>query len=223
MQISDAEWIVMNLIWESQPIDASQVVEQLGKALAAAGDRIVILDCDLRRPTQHVHHGLQRDPGVTNYLAAPAEDHDWSAYLKSSQPANLHIMTSGPLPPSPPDLLGNERFKAMLTAMRESYDWVLIDSPPAATLADATLLASLADMVVLVVQHNSTDRDHVIKTVQQMRSVNPNFAGVVLNNVDIDRAYHKDYYYAGYYYESDTDSKGRRFKKKDVEREAQVG
>ena len=177
----------------------------------------------MRRPTQHVHHGLEREPGLTNYLAAPPEDQDWSAYAKSARPSNLHVMTSGPLPPSPPDLLGNERFKAMLSAMRESYDWVLIDSPPAATLADATLLASLADMVVLVVQHNSTDRDHVVKTVQHLRAVNSNFAGVVLNNVDIDRAYPKDYYYAGYYYESGDERKGRRFKKKSVEPEAQVG
>jgi len=212
------------LITSASPREGkSSTVKQLGAALAAAGDRVVILDCDLRRPTQHVHHKLEREPGVTNYLAAPAEDRDWSVYLKSTRPANLHIMTSGPLPPSPPDLLGNERFKAMLAAMRESYDWVLIDSPPAATLADATLLASLADMVVLVVQHNATDRDHVVKTVHQMRSVNPNFAGVVLNNVDIDRAYSKDYYYAGYYYESGEEGKGRRFKKKNVERKAQVG
>ena len=78
-------------------------------------------------------------------------------------------------------------------------------------------------MVVLVVQHNSTDRDHVVKTVQHLRAVNPNFAGVVLNNVDIERAYSKDYYYAGYYYESGEEGKGRRFKKKSVERKAQVG
>ena len=212
------------LITSTSPREGkSSTVKQLGLALAAAGDRVIILDCDLRRPTQHAHHALEREPGLTNYLAAPAEDHDWSAYLKSVRPANLHIMTSGPLPPSPPELLGNERFKAMLQGMRESYDWVLVDSPPAATLADATLLASMADMVVLVVQHNATDRDHVVKTVQQLRSVNPNFAGVVLNNVDLDRAYPKDYYYAGYYYDTDERGKSRRFKKKSVERKAQVG
>jgi capsular exopolysaccharide synthesis family protein len=200
----------------------SSTVANLGRTLAAAGDRVVIIDCDLRRPKQHVHHALEREPGMTNYLAAPAEDTDWSVYVKTSRPANLHLLTSGPLPPSPPDLLGNERFKQMLDSMREVYDWILIDSPPAASLADASLLASLSDMVVLVVQHNSTDRDHILKTVHQIAGVNPNFAGVVLNNVDMDRTYHKDYYYAGYYYEEDG-TKAKRFRRKSVERKAQVG
>jgi len=200
----------------------SSTVANLGRTLAAAGDRVCIIDCDLRRPKQHVHHGLEREPGLTNYLAAPAEETDWARYAKNSKPANLHLYTSGPLPPSPPDLLGGDRFRAMLDSMRETYDWVLIDSPPAASLADSALLASLADMLVLVVHHNQTDRDHVIKTVQQLRAVNANFAGVVLNNVNFDRASHKDYYYAGYYYEEET-PKQKRSRRKSSEPKAQVG
>jgi capsular exopolysaccharide synthesis family protein len=211
------------LVTSSGPKEGkSSTVANLGRTLAAAGDRAVIIDCDLRRPKQHEHHGLGREPGLTNYLAAPAEERDWSAYVKHSKPAHLHLLTTGPLPPSPPDLLGNQRFRDMLESLRETYDWVLIDSPPAASLADASLLASLADMVVLVVRHNSTDRDHIVKTVQQIGSVNANFAGVVLNNVDLDRTYHKDYYYAGYYYE-DQDTKEKRFRRKNVQRKVQAG
>jgi hypothetical protein len=72
------------------------------------------------------------------------------------------------------------------------------------------------------VQHNRTDRDHVIKTVQTIGAVNRNFAGVVLNNVDMDRTYHKDYYYAGYYYEEDG-AKQKRSRRKGVEHEAKAG
>ena len=137
---------------------------------------------------------------------------------------NLELLSSGPLPPSPPELLGNNRFAEMLTVMRDHYDWILIDSPPAATLADATLLSSMADMLVLVVQHNTTDRDHVVKTVQQLRTVNSAIAGVVLNNVDMNRAYHKDYYYAGYYYEEDEVSpKKTSSRRKSVEPGRKVG
>jgi capsular exopolysaccharide synthesis family protein len=210
------------LVTSSGPKEGkSSTVANLGRTLAAAGDRVVIIDCDLRRPKpkQHEHHRLGREPGLTNYLAAPVDESDWSAYVKHSKPANLHLLTTGPLPPSPPDLLGNQRFRSMLDSLRETYDWVLIDSPPAASLADASLLASLADLVVLVVRHNSTDRDHIVKTVQQIGSVNADFAGVVLNNVDLDRAYHKDYYYAGYYYE-DQETKEKRFRRKNVERKA---
>lgn len=198
----------------------SSSVANLGRTLAAAGDRVIIIDCDMRRPTQHLHHGIDRDHGLANYLAAPVHERDWTIYPKPVQPANLEILTCGAIPPNPPELIGTERFAELLASARSRYDWVLVDSPPASSLADATLLASMCDMVVLVVQHNRTDRDLVVKTLQQLRSVNPTMAGVVLNNVDFDRSVHKDYYYAGYYYTED-EPKGTR--KRRVERKAQVG
>jgi succinoglycan biosynthesis transport protein ExoP len=199
----------------------SSTVANLGRTLAAAGDRVIIIDCDLRKPKQQVHHGLQREPGLTNFLAAPTDDKDWERFVQESE-TRLDLLASGPIPPSPPELLGNERFKELLAALRERYDWVLIDSPPAATLADSSLLASVADMIVLVIRHNSTDRDYVVKTFRQLRAVEGKVAGVVLNHVDLDRAYHKDYYYAGYYYEEESGGR-KRSRKRGVEREAQVG
>lgn len=198
----------------------SSTIANLGRTLAAAGDRVVILDCDLRKPRQHEHHGLQREPGLTNYLAAPADDHDWGRFLQRSD-NNLDLLTCGPIPPSPPELLGSERFIELLRSLRERYDWVLIDSPPAANLADPSLLASMAEMVVMVVRHNSTDRDHVVKTYQQLRTVSANVVGVVLNNVDLGRTYHKDYYYAGYYYQEEETEGGRKSKR--LERKVQAG
>lgn len=199
----------------------SSSVANLGRTLAAAGDRVIIVDCDMRRPTQHIHHGAEREHGLTNFLSALDHEHDWTHYVKPVTPANLHVLTCGPLPPNPPELLGNERFLELLAGLRERYDWVLLDSPPAASLADASLLASISDMIVLVVRHNSTDRDLVIKTLQQLRSVNPTVAGVLLNNVDLERSYHKDYYYAGYYYYTEDEEKGSR--KRGGDRKAQVG
>jgi capsular exopolysaccharide synthesis family protein len=197
----------------------SSTVANLGRALAAAGDRVIIVDCDLRKPKQHVHHDLPREPGLTNYLAAEQDDRDWSRFVRKVQ-GNLDLLTCGPIPPSPPELLGNERFTELLGALRSSYDWVLVDSPPAANLADASVLASVAEMIVLVVRHNATDRDLVIKTFQQLRAFNGNVVGVVLNNVDLGRAYHKDYYYAGYYYEDDAEQPSS---KRREAREVKVG
>jgi capsular exopolysaccharide synthesis family protein len=168
--------------------------------LANAGDRVLLIDCDLRRPTQHVHLQLARDNGLTDFLAAPQPFMNWRSYLKSSGNENLQVITCGPIPPNPPELLGSERFKRFLAETREAYDWVLLDSPPAASLSDATLLAGLADIVLLVIRHNQTDRDMVARTLQALRRVGANVAGVVLNNVDLDRAYGKEYAYAGYYY-----------------------
>jgi len=206
----------------------SSTVNNLARMLAAAGDRVIVVDCDLRRPVQHQIHDAERDFGLTNYLAAPieaqveGEDADWTKYVKSVGPANLQVMTSGPIPPSPPELLGSERFAKLISKLRESYDWVLIDSPPAASLADASVLASMADMLVLVVRHARTDRDLVIKTLHRLRAVNPVVAGAVLNAVDLERAFHKDYYYAGaYYYNDEGDKKSAR--KRRLESKANVG
>ncbi len=188
----------------------SSTVANLGRTLAAAGDRVIIVDCDLRRPTQHFVHETERDHGLTNYLAAPVDKADWTDYVKTSAAHEPHLMTCGPIPPSPPELLGSARFTELIGHLRESYDWVLIDSPPAASLADTTQLVPTADMVILVVQHYRTDRDMVRKTLQRLQAIQTPIVGAVLNNVDLDRAYHKDYYYAGYYYADDTRTSGRK-------------
>ncbi|MBZ5639272.1 MAG: polysaccharide biosynthesis tyrosine autokinase [Acidobacteriia bacterium] len=189
------------LITSSGPREGkSSTVANLARALASAGDRVVVVDCDLRRPTQHVHLKLERDNGLSNYLAAAKGMDDWRPYVKTVGPSSLHAITCGPIPPNPPELLGSERFAALLRDLRESYDWILLDSPPAMSLADAVLLSSISDLVVLVIQHSEADRDLVSRSVAQFRKVGANLAGVILNNVDIDRAYKKDYYYAGYYY-----------------------
>ena len=178
----------------------SSTTAQLGRALANAGDKVLLVDCDLRRPTQHIHLGLERDNGLTDFLAAPQPFMNWRAYVKTAGSDNLNVVTCGPIPPNPPELLGSDRFKRFLSEAREAYDWVLLDSPPAMSLSDATLLAGLSDVVLLVVRHNHTDRDLVGRTLQQLRRVGANVAGVILNNVDLDRAYGKEYAYAGYYY-----------------------
>lgn len=201
----------------------SSTIANLGRTLAAAGDKVIIVDCDLRRPKQHTHFDIPREPGVTNFLAAPTDERDWSIYTRDVEPRGLQLLTCGPIPPSPPELLSNPRFTMLLSELRERYDWVLIDSPPAASLADATLLASSVDMILPVVKHNSTDRDHVVKTIQTLRAVNPEIPGVVLNHVDLERAYYKDYYYAGYYYSDEESAPRTKTRKRRVERKAQVG
>jgi capsular exopolysaccharide synthesis family protein len=188
----------------------SSTIVSLAKTLAGAGDRVVLLDCDLRRPTLHQRLGIERDPGITNYLAGRLDSSDWKPFLRTVGVANLHALPCGPIPPSPPELFGTDRFRNLLRDLKNEYDWVLIDSPPITSLSDSTLLASIADMVILVVKHNATDRDLVSRSVQQLRNVNDTVAGVVLNNVDIDKAYQKDYYYAGYYYYGAEQKKKRR-------------
>lgn len=188
----------------------SSTVAQLARTLAGAGDRVMIVDCDLRRPTQHFHLKLERENGLTNYLAAPRGFDDWRPFVKTVGPANLHAITCGPIPPNPPELLGSERFLGLIRELRGVYDWVLLDSPPSMSLADAALLAALADLSVLVIRHAETDRDIVARSAAHFRKVGANLVGVILNDVDIERAYRKDYYYAGYDYYDDGQKRKRK-------------
>jgi len=139
---------------------------------------------------------VERDRGLTNYLVASSRE-GWSSFVKAVGPVNLQVMTCGPIPPNPPDLLGSDRFAALLQEVREDFDWILLDSPPSASLSDAVLLSSMADMVVVVVRHNATDRAQVVRSVSRLRNVNAALVGVILNNVDLRKS--KDDYYSGYY------------------------
>ncbi|MBD3868463.1 MAG: polysaccharide biosynthesis tyrosine autokinase [Acidobacteria bacterium] len=191
----------------------SSTIARLGQTLAGPGEKVLILDCDLRRPTQHFHLGTEREPGLTSYLAAPRDVTDWKPFVRPTSYENLDVLTAGPIPPNPPELLGGERFRDLLDSVRNDYDWVLIDSPPSMSLSDTSLLADLADMTLLVVQHNQTDKDVIQKNVQHLKRVGANLIGAILNNVDIQKAYQKDYYYAGYYYFNEETGKTSRKKK----------
>ncbi len=185
----------------------TSTIVNVARTLATAGERVIVLDCDLRRPAVHQRLNLGRDGGITNYILA-SEGDDWKNYARATDLPSLYAITSGPLPPNPADVFGHERFKMLLDELRHHFDWIFIDSPPVVSLADAVILASLADMVTFVIKHNENDREMIRRCVTNVRRVNPNIVGAVLNNVDIERSqYYSDYYYAGYYYYGESSSK----------------
>lgn len=187
----------------------SSTIAFLARTLAGSGDRVVVVDCDLRRPTQHVHHGLNREPGATNLLV-DRNAGAYAQYLQSTGIPTLKIMTCGPIPPNPPDLIGSPQFRNLLADLRRDFDWVLVDSPPVAGLADAIVLATLADMVAFVIKHNHNDRQLIRRCLKQLRDVNAQVIGAILNGVDLGKAYHKNYYYAGYHYASEAEQPAGR-------------
>jgi succinoglycan biosynthesis transport protein ExoP len=200
------------LITSAGPQEGKSITTvSVARTLASAGERVIIIDCDLRRPAIHQRLNLSRDSGITNYILSA--DDDWRSYAKETDQKNLYAVTCGPIPPNPADVFGHERFLALLKELRANFDWVFIDSPPVVSLADSMILASLADMVAFVVKHNSNDKELIRRCVMNVRKINPNVIGAVLNNVDLDRSHYKDYYYVGYYYYGESDGKkGRRRK-----------
>lgn len=157
------------------------------------GPDVLLIDCDLRRPRIHKHFELPNAQGLTNYLSGHAEM-DTLLHSYSELP-NLKIMTAGPMPANPADFLGSFEMLNLLDEARARFKYVIIDSPPASSFADAALLSTQVDGVVLVVHSKHSSRVMAQRVKERLRSVGAHIYGVVLNCSELE----SDEYYAGYY------------------------
>ena len=162
--------------------------------LAQTGASVLIVDCDLRRPRLHAHFGVANSRGLTNWLSGE-RDLDNLLQTHSTQP-NLKFLTSGPVPPNPAELLGSDEMRKLLTELGEVFTHIVIDSPPAISFTDASILSTMVDGVVLVVHGGRSSRAVVRRAKQQLLDVGAHIFGVVLNNVKVET---QDYYYSGFY------------------------
>jgi polysaccharide biosynthesis transport protein len=172
-------------------------------AMAQAGQRVVLIDCDLRRPRVHRIFKKGSDIGVTTALI----NGNYEEVASATNVPDLSIVPAGPIPPNPAELFHSERFAAFLQTMRKQFDRVILDSPPVAAVTDPTVLSKLVDGAVLVVRAFKTRKDLARHAMRLLTSVGGNLAGVVLNAVDFSRLEYKysHYYYyrrEGYYAES---------------------
>jgi succinoglycan biosynthesis transport protein ExoP len=174
----------------------------IAKLLASSGEKTIVLDFDLRRAQLHSRLGLTREPGITTFFV---KHEDLDTLIRPTRVPNLFALTAGPLPPNPPALLARRSVAELFDYLRRHFEWVLVDSPPLASVTDALLVARHADVVVYVVQHNKMDKKLVKRNVNALRKATPNLLGAVLNSVDIQS---KGYYY--YYYQQDTGPSGKR-------------
>ena len=172
----------------------------IAKLLASSGEKTVVLDFDLRRAQLHTRLGLTREPGLTNFFV---HHEDLDSLIRPTRVPNLFALTAGPLPPNPPAILARKHVTAFLDHLRRHFDWVLMDSPPLASVTDALLLARHADMTVFIVQHNKVDKKLIKRNVAALRKATPNLLGGVLNAVDVKG---KSSYY--YYYHQDQSDEG---------------
>jgi polysaccharide biosynthesis transport protein len=161
----------------------------IAKLLATSGEKTIALDFDLRRAQLHTRMGLSREPGLTNFFT---HHEDLDALIRPTRIPNLFVLTAGQLPPNPPAILTRRNLPDLLDRLRQNFEWVLMDSPPLASVTDALLLARHADLSILVVQHNMIDKKVIKRQVGLLQRANPNLLGVVLNAVNVDA---KGYYY----------------------------
>jgi capsular exopolysaccharide synthesis family protein len=170
----------------------------LAVSLAQNGARVLAIDADLRRPTLHTHFGLEPCEGLSEVLAGPRRRR--SLPLRKTEVPGLKLLSSGEIPPNPAELLGSESLSRLVETARPRFDWILVDAPPILAMADAPVLSTLADGVVMVVWSEHCTRPALKRSLEQVRAVGGKLTGVVLNKVDLKRnAYYYGQYYGEYY------------------------
>jgi non-specific protein-tyrosine kinase len=171
-------------------------IANLGVALARAGQRVIVVCCDLRRPRLNEFFGVPNAVGFTSVLLG---DVPLSAAL---QPApgeqRLVVLPSGPLPPNPSELLSSKRTIELITALQANSDVVLLDSPPVLPVTDAAVLAARVDATILVATARSTTRKEAARAAELLRQVDAPLVGTVLNGVGDDSGYGYAYKYEYY-------------------------
>ncbi len=171
----------------------STTLANIAYICAQMGDKVLVVDSDLRRPVQHSIHGMSNRFGLTNLLMrdVPIEE-----TIKQTKIPNLHFLASGRLPRSALGILDSQRVKELISNLKARYDYVFFDTPPVVGISDASILASEVDGVMLVVQYRKYPRMISLRAKQMIENVGGNILGVILNNINIMR---DDYYY---YYHS---------------------
>jgi polysaccharide biosynthesis transport protein len=195
----------------------SLTAANLATVLAQAGNRVLLMDCDLRRPKVHQMFGFAREPGLSGMLVGkklePLE------YVHKIPDTNLDIICCGSIPPNPSELLGSKRMHTLLETLRQEYDRIIIDSPPLLVATDAAVLTPIVDGTVLVLKAGDTTRQAARRAVRLMADLNAKVTGAVLNKIMIGKNgyYYYDYYYylyGSYYGEEDHEKKGGWGKKR---------
>ena len=173
------------LVTTVAPVEGkSLTLANLAVAMAQGDQRTILVDTDLRRPTLHTIFGLSNDTGLTSlFIAArgPIEP-----ALKDVKVPNLQVLTSGPLPPNPAEVLGSQRMLEVIEALKQQADIVLFDAPPVIAVTDAAVLGRRVDGVVLVVDAGQTRREHARRAKEQLEKLNIRIVGAVLNGASVD-------------------------------------
>lgn len=183
----------------------SVTATNIAYSLAQLNKRILLLDCDLRKPTLHTKIGMEKQPGLSNYLAKQINMVDViQVYNDKEVKANLSFIAAGNNPPNPIELLSSTRMSQAIEQFKEVYDYIIIDLPPIGEVSDAISISNLLDGIVLVVRENYCSRPALSSAINQFEFVGTKVLGLVLNFAeDTGKGYgknYKKYYKYGYYY-----------------------
>jgi capsular exopolysaccharide synthesis family protein len=167
----------------------------LGTTMAQSGQRVLLIDTDMRRPRLHESLGIPRQTGLSNLILG---DHDYDSVIKTTDIPNLYVLPCGPLPPNPAELLMTRRFEVVLEELTKRFDRIILDSPPLQVVTDAVVLSKSkhVDGVIMVVQAGKTLREDVKRSARHVTNVGGTIIGTIVNELELD---HRSGYYYSYY------------------------
>lgn len=171
----------------------------LAITLSEDGKKVLLIDGDLRNPSIHRYLRLkqQKNFGLSHILSSGTEGDEGIGFIEKFQ---IYALLSGAIPPNPIELLGSSNFKSLLLSLYNSYDYIIIDTPPVGVVADASVISQASDCVIMVVGQGISTQEYLIKAKKNLENIKANVIGAVLNNYDISvdyKARNSDYYYYG--------------------------
>ncbi len=191
---STADNDVETIVFTSEKPDAGKTTVSANVAItyAQAGYKTLLIDGDMRKPTQHYIFNTDNTDGFSNLIINKT---DYSKAIHKTDIVNLDLLTSGPIPPNPSELIGSEKSLEVFEYLRNEYDFIIIDTPPVNTVTDAQLFAEIAKYVVYVVDVQKNDRKAVKKGKELIEKAGAKILGVVLNKAPEDKSSSYYYYY----------------------------
>jgi len=180
----------------------------LAVTMAQAGNKVIVLDGDMRRPNIHKVFGISQGKGLSDILVGACKIKEVVAHTHVT---NLDVITSGTIPPNPSEILGSARMGNLLETLRKSYHRIIIDSPPVMAVTDGVALTKYVDGVVFVVRAGQINREIIKNGLEHLQSANARILGAVLNGVNTDKdSYYYRYYYLDYYYNDDYSKENKK-------------
>jgi capsular exopolysaccharide synthesis family protein len=171
----------------------STTCANLAVVMAENGHKTILIDCDQRRARLHKLFNTSNEKGLSDFLV---DNIQFSEAVQKTEIPNLNIITSGTRPPNPSELVASEKMKRFIENLKESYDYIILDTPPVTVVTDAQLISAYADGCVLVVASAEVEKAAAIKAKELLEKVNARILGVVLNKMDVKQKDYSRYYYS---------------------------